>query len=51
MPKIAVSESPLQNFLKLFEEDLLEKIITEYNRYARQRNVDLNLTMDELKAF
>ncbi|KAF2894881.1 hypothetical protein ILUMI_11294 [Ignelater luminosus] len=50
-PKLPASESPLENFLDIFGEDLLNIIVTESNRYARQKGTSLDLSLNELKAF
>ncbi|KAF2886285.1 hypothetical protein ILUMI_19888 [Ignelater luminosus] len=50
-PKLLVSKSPLENFLNIFGEDLLNIIVTESNRYAGQKGTSLDLSLNELKAF
>ncbi|KAF2904340.1 hypothetical protein ILUMI_01837 [Ignelater luminosus] len=50
-PKLPVSESPLEDFLNIFGEDLLNIIVTESNRYARQKGTSLYLSLNELNAF
>ncbi|XP_022206513.2 chimeric ERCC6-PGBD3 protein-like [Nilaparvata lugens] len=44
-------ETPLDFFLLFFSDDLLDYICEQSNLYALQKNVDLNLTRDELWVF
>lgn len=44
-------ESPQQLFLNFFDEDLIQMIVTESNRYAQQRNRKSNIENFEVKSF
>ncbi|KAK9720026.1 Transposase IS4 [Popillia japonica] len=42
---------PLQLFEMFFDEDIIEHIVTETNRYASQKNKPDNISSQELKCF
>lgn len=50
-PKVPTGDSPIDIFLTLFGNDLLELIVSESNRYAFQKGAALFITLEELKAF
>ncbi|KAK9739516.1 Transposase IS4 [Popillia japonica] len=42
---------PLQRFLNFFDEDFIQMIVTESNKYAQQRNRKTNIKNFEVKSF
>lgn len=44
-------ETPLEFFKLFWSEELLTKILAETNLYSLQKNINLNITMDELYVF
>lgn len=50
-PKVILGDSPIEIFLMLFGDDLLDLIVSESNRYSLQKGTALDLTLEELKAF
>ena len=43
--------SPVELFELFFTDEIVTFIVNESNRYANQRNVQLNLTNDEFRCF
>ncbi|XP_018578332.1 piggyBac transposable element-derived protein 3-like, partial [Anoplophora glabripennis] len=51
IPKIENLKSPLELFQDFFDEDLLDLIVLETNRYTARKNNVQNISTSEIKAF
>lgn len=51
LEEMEISENPLQLFEKFFDEELINLIVAESNRYAQKRNRKNNIEHAEVKCF